>query len=1266
MSSSDERTFYDADDGSDLDHFIASSDTEQPQLEQSQNAPSDNESEDEEKKDRVGEILKTLKPNEDYALKVLKAHISVLVSTLGGPDHTSPVVPPPYNLGPDALPCLKDLKRWIQTVDQRNGTFKVALAIADSGLVINDLSVILCDWDRKQSEAKKTSVEYGSVGNTLFDKIALTCLELLVLLTWPFEITKESTLSQKDHFSDLRKAQLVYKKHILNYNRGQTFKAVLRLALPCLSQDKNDREPRDNAILRLVLFFIRNMLYLEPADVSVLKKNGLKVGNFSNLPANVTLEDISLNNVLQVLKKNKVLVFLLTISGGIGQDFDKHMYGNVLLECIHLLVRGLDAKSVASSLSKTKPPPSDPQSNKSNDSNTVAVPKSSTVAGMTLKDLLQEEAKRKKQQMNTISSRHGRFGTLLSLQNNTSSFTISGQEAIIDRHHTLEKLDKSKKWTIPTHFKYDSDKYIQTFPVYINGSSALILREFIEQFLAGGCFNNIITAVSSELANSFTSLSDANMLESIDVMDAANYYSLIAWFFNYKRERNTDYELQNKKPLEDEDQLDYGSVGAALSDVNFVLVGQYLREAFNGKHWDSLHVALICLREMLLISNTIFQRANEEKENEEQEVEDDVLLDRELAEGIIRKLFSEVDYISLLVRIPRTAWKHSPRYLSVVVSVVHILLKSFESFANQDVTVYMKAKRRTTKKKKPEETEEYNNLDSEHEWAESRQEIRERKLDFSKTEAEFFHRDTVTTYITYLTRYEELSNEEIKKALSFFHKLFAVRKDFTGLYRLDFMNTLYRLRNGTPRSSSIRKHVDEFVYYFMKKFKKAFERFPLPVEILFPRFEDLQSKSYLATGQIFAEDVDYGKGIVAEDAEFNDPGYVDDWITEPKKAKALKFKSDVLQENEIEILVACLCQSDKDWVVEWLITELQRIHDSRLLDDSIDVLQPSPTMRRLLITNNYLRLLLERIGFQLPDLQNDPTVLTSSVTNEELLKYKESLQKFHQQHKDEEADSSVFGNLEPARGRGGSKPRKEKEISDEPLKKKKKKKRTRRNRIDDDDEVAGKASGRYNSELVLKSTEFVQDSDDESDEEKTNEFFSREQRLRNMLTECGGIINHEQLLEFKQSWTQLEFGKDANEEILRSFVAQAKSTADQMIDELKEDGGSQTIDFFQGSQKQESDDSGSDEESASNSSDDEEASQQQSSQQEQESQTVSPSATPNTSFETISRKRKVIVDSDEDNDDSELNVGDSTLFMSAEENAPVKRSKFVIQDDDDE
>lgn len=69
--------------------------------------------------DRLLQMTSTLKPNESQTQKLLRAHISVLVSALGGPDHTSPISPPPYKLGQDALACLKDIKRWIKSVDEK-------------------------------------------------------------------------------------------------------------------------------------------------------------------------------------------------------------------------------------------------------------------------------------------------------------------------------------------------------------------------------------------------------------------------------------------------------------------------------------------------------------------------------------------------------------------------------------------------------------------------------------------------------------------------------------------------------------------------------------------------------------------------------------------------------------------------------------------------------------------------------------------------------------------------------------------------------------------------------------------------------------------------------------------------------------------------------------------------------------------------------------------------------------------------------------------
>ncbi|KAM9886334.1 hypothetical protein OXX79_014259, partial [Metschnikowia pulcherrima] len=225
------------------------------------------------------------------------------------------------------------------------------------------------------------------------------------------------------------------------------------------------------------------------------------------------------------------------------------------------------------------------------------------------------------------------------------------------------------------------------------------------------------------------------ILGAVDATELASYFLTIAWFFRYKRERAQALAEQNRTPGPDEDGLDYGSVGAALSEVNFILLISYFRSSFETKDYDSLHVAMEI----------------------ELESEDDVNEDRELAEGIIRKLFSQKQFLDMCVNIPKTAAKHSPEYLAVVVSVVHILLKSFESLANEDVHLFIKTRRRMRKMEKAAglnqemDREHMHLIDRGSDEEDNEDEIRyitqERKLDLRNTEVKFFHPDTVSTHI---------------------------------------------------------------------------------------------------------------------------------------------------------------------------------------------------------------------------------------------------------------------------------------------------------------------------------------------------------------------------------------------------------------------------------------------------------------------------------------------------------------------------------------
>lgn len=923
--------------------------------------------------------------------RLLRAHISILVSALGGPDHSAGNNE--YKLGHDALACLKDLKRWLRAVDEKNGTYDVALACADCDLVKNDLTVILCQWDRPAKDTPRSRT---------LDKVMLACLELLVLLTWPTDVNKNTLLKDYTAKTSVRRAQLIYKHHILSYRQGKTLKAVLRLGLGALRVPKDEREPRDISILRLILFFIRNVLYIEPLPVT---KGPKAVANGAVLPNGLSPEEIALPVVVLAFERNNVLLFLNSIAHSVLGDINDEAFGLLAMECIALLTRGVMTHELVTL--KTSVP--DTATN---------VPPASAVAGMNLLDLLGEESRRKKHANNSISTRHGRFGTLLSIRNssNASYFAVSGQKALASTYDSLQKLDDTKNWHKPSTFKYDSNAYAKKPHIILGIRPAQTLSRFVDQLLVSGSFNNLLVFVGRHLTNlaNDVDMGRRGILEAIDPTELASYFLTIAWFFRYKRERTQMFLDQSKTPADDEDGLDYGSVGAALSEVNFILLISYFRSSFDAKDYDSLHVAMVCFREMLLISNTIFNKKRTQQEIE-LETEDDINEDRELAEGIIRKLFSQKHFLDMCVKIPKTAAKHSPEYLGVVVSVVHILLKSFESLANEDVHLFIKTRRKMRKIAKRSglnqemDNEHMHLIDKGSDEEDNEDDIRyitqERKLDLKNTEVKFFHPETVSTHIEYLSKYEDLSSEEIKRGLSFFHRLFVVRKDFSSLFRLDFMLLLYKLQVYLPRSSPNRRHVDDFIVYFMKKFKPALERFPLAIELLFPRLENADMKGYLSTGDLELHSSPSKNSTAGARGKSS---YFDETAVQPRAAPLLQFIDENKSLDEkIGVLVYNLSKKkNTSKFLKFFSSELLRIAESGALGD-VTMLKLNLANRRLLISDPHLRLLLETIGFGLPYLQNDETTLHSSVSAEALKEARELLNKWVELHE------TGVGDIEP-------------------------------------------------------------------------------------------------------------------------------------------------------------------------------------------------------------------------------------------------------------
>lgn len=97
----------------------------------------------------------------------------------------------PYKLGDDALACLRDLKQWIKGYDERLNRYDVARAISETSLLTFGLFEILTKWEIENEQAVRS--DQLTPKQKHMDRIALACLELLVPLTWPIQLKKETS-----------------------------------------------------------------------------------------------------------------------------------------------------------------------------------------------------------------------------------------------------------------------------------------------------------------------------------------------------------------------------------------------------------------------------------------------------------------------------------------------------------------------------------------------------------------------------------------------------------------------------------------------------------------------------------------------------------------------------------------------------------------------------------------------------------------------------------------------------------------------------------------------------------------------------------------------------------------------------------------------------------------------------------------------------------------------------------------------------------------
>ncbi|QLQ78750.1 hypothetical protein HG537_0B00990 [Torulaspora globosa] len=871
--------------------------------------------------------------SEDSSLTILKARIALLATAIGGPDYTSQLEPPPYKLGDDCLACLKDLKRWFKLVDDQQNRWDVAMACAKYRILIDDLVPILIDWENKCYLAAKLSKKEDSKVDSVFrnkeyhDNIALNCLQLMVLMTWPLILTEQSPAHQVALYTDLKKHQLSYKKQILLTDDGKVLKAANRLAVNVLKINKLDRTPRENMVLRLVLHFFRNILAIEPGELSICakqKSSSRGISSADMLPPDVSMDDISLNAAISAFHRNKVFGLLLTLSSSPAGEFDQEFINLPVMEVLFFLIKDLDHKILITTRKVGS------QSSTTDEYST---------AGLQLTQLLEKERKLKKIVVQNTSSRHSRFGSLLSIQtHNNVRLTVSGSQNLLDDSSALKKLDNRKKWKKRVSTRHDDivDKGLpnsllnsQLKSIHLHSSTLKDFVKFLENFIKSA-FNNVLHRIT----NHFTT-----ELDQMTILQQVQYLLYYSWFLGYNRERRTV-----------DTSVDATSVSEAVAETTFILVTSLLRKGYEEKNSIVTHAAMMAFNELLLL------------------IDDESFKFSDDADFILPRLFNS-ERIQLLVNLPKSSHRHSLQYMKSCIQLTHTALKTFESYDNESkhaISGSGKHERRASFSESDIATlMQSENVDRDEALEILSSPTKEYTIDFEKVQRCYMNEPTIDSYISFLQRFKELDDEDLKRGLSFLHRVLTHSTEQSLLFRIDLIVLLRDILSpqGISNASRLRKHFKDFSHYFLQNLKKKLKKSPAWFTgLLFPLLHDSEVGFYQK----------YGETKVVRKSAF--------YAVLPSRFKPIESEEELPSSHLLDIrfgiLVSTLLDDGKQELVDSVVKHLGTIikdastNSSQKISSNTDsvkelVLDPDTNHDSLYFDKDF-RALLALAGYCLP------------------------------------------------------------------------------------------------------------------------------------------------------------------------------------------------------------------------------------------------------------------------------------------------------------
>ncbi len=677
-----------------------------------------------------------------------------------------------YKLGDDALEVLRDIKKWIRFYDEKTNRMDVARCLADANIVGGDLLQILAMWTENETNNKFKA------------RIALACLEVMVPLTWPIEKEPETmTVNHHRHIPVLQLAQLGYKRAVINFDGATILHTAVRLALPSMALPIGERTPRDQGIIKLVLFFLRNVAMISaPPGITY-------DGDESQISRSATIDAFSYQDIF---------LTLLAIASNMGDDFRTEDV--VIMEIIYHLVKRVDPRKLFLTEKELRKA-------KTNE----------------LGALLNKEAAMLRAHNRNGPTRHNRFGTMIWVKRQDGKMsTITGQDALLNPTLREAKMDDSKTFRPPRRARKDDMEPKDLGPrPSLNSRANGQLRSFVEDFLDSG-FNPLFQHIRKSIDR-----------EAPHVLGyhKAQFFYLVAWFLEAERARQKSRE---KKPAGSaEDVGTFNLVAGVLNQEMFITLNRSLDRSYNDKDWQELTTVMRCYTQILQTVQEMSESGSEE--------------DEEIADNMLSRLFYEEAVHDAVANIVRTYKDQGFEYLDACTELVHTYLRILEAYAKQNVDLQVRSRKRTRRKRKAadsaevdgEENREEEGDDSADDEANAERTSRERKFDFKRFASRFTPQGVVDTFVKFTRYYRDLDDSQLKRAHRYFYRVAFKQEMSVMLFRVDIIHLFYNMIHGQEpleKNSPIFKEWEELSKQIIKKcVRKIEERPALITELLFSK-----------------------------------------------------------------------------------------------------------------------------------------------------------------------------------------------------------------------------------------------------------------------------------------------------------------------------------------------------------------------------------------------------------------------------------------------